>query len=80
MLTYVMMMSLVTENSFSIPFCMSQRVKRYLTSHGIRKGLWFDPDGRHGQAMLSVGQKEILRWLVQPDETSPTKPEIATTS
>ncbi|KAI0677587.1 hypothetical protein C8Q78DRAFT_960231 [Trametes maxima] len=41
------------------------RVKRYLTSHGVRKGLWFDPDGRHGQALLSSspGHHEILRWL-----------------
>ncbi|CAL1707594.1 unnamed protein product [Somion occarium] len=43
----------------------AERVKRYLTSHGIRKGLWFDPDGRHGQALLTGGEglKEILRWL-----------------
>ncbi|KAI9001046.1 hypothetical protein BD414DRAFT_473454 [Trametes punicea] len=41
------------------------RVKRYLTSHGIRKGLWYDPNGRHGQALLSSspGHYEILRWL-----------------
>ncbi|KAI0796702.1 hypothetical protein C8Q75DRAFT_710801 [Abortiporus biennis] len=43
----------------------AQRVKRYLTSHGIRKGLWFDPNGRHGQALLAggAGHAEILRWL-----------------
>ncbi|CAL1700757.1 unnamed protein product [Somion occarium] len=43
----------------------AERVKRYLTSHGIRKGLWFDPHGRHGEALLSGGKghKEILRWL-----------------
>ncbi|KAJ8481767.1 hypothetical protein ONZ51_g5790 [Trametes cubensis] len=41
------------------------RVRRYLTSHGIRKGLWFDPDGHHGQALLSSspGHNEILNWL-----------------
>ncbi|KAI0638154.1 hypothetical protein C8Q77DRAFT_414283 [Trametes polyzona] len=41
------------------------RVRRYLTSHGVRKGLHFDPDGRHGQALLSSspGHHEILRWL-----------------
>jgi len=41
------------------------RVKRYLTSHGIRKGLWFDPEGQHGQALLTggPGHTEILRWL-----------------
>jgi len=50
----------------------AQRVKRYLTSHGIRKGLWYDPNGRHGQAMLygSPGQKEIFRWLLQTDRIS----------
>ncbi|KIP10713.1 hypothetical protein PHLGIDRAFT_65260 [Phlebiopsis gigantea 11061_1 CR5-6] len=46
----------------------ASRVKRYLTSHGIRKGLWFDPDGRHGQALLAGGKEhaEILRWLCEP--------------
>ena len=43
------------------------RVKRYLTSHGIKegKGLWFDAEGRHGQALLAGGEghQEILRWL-----------------
>ncbi|KAI0773436.1 hypothetical protein BC629DRAFT_1583095 [Irpex lacteus] len=43
------------------------RVKRYLTSHGVRDGLWFDPDGHHGQALLSGGKghTEILRWLAE---------------
>ncbi|KAF8812512.1 hypothetical protein BYT27DRAFT_7182955 [Phlegmacium glaucopus] len=43
----------------------TERVKRYLTSHGVRKNLWFDPLGRHGQALNrgSPGLKEILRWL-----------------
>ncbi|KAH9951617.1 hypothetical protein B0H21DRAFT_874266 [Amylocystis lapponica] len=43
----------------------AERVKRYLTSHGVRKGLWYDPHGRHGQAMFpnSPGYKEIMRWL-----------------
>ncbi|CCM03181.1 uncharacterized protein FIBRA_05303 [Fibroporia radiculosa] len=47
----------------------ASRVKRYLTSHGIRKGIWYDPNGRHGQAMLSgsPGHKEILRWLQQTE-------------
>ena len=42
-----------------------QRVKRYLTSHGVRKGLWYDPKGRHGQALItgSPGHLEIIQWL-----------------
>ncbi|EPQ59444.1 hypothetical protein GLOTRDRAFT_109691 [Gloeophyllum trabeum ATCC 11539] len=45
----------------------AERVKRYLRSHGIRKGLWYDPKGRHGQALLAGGEghAEILRWLRQ---------------
>jgi len=45
----------------------AERVKRYLTSHGIRKGLLFDPNGRHGQALLAGGEGHaaILRWLQQ---------------
>jgi hypothetical protein len=27
----------------------NQRVRRYLHAHGVREGLWFDPDGHHGQ-------------------------------
>ncbi|CAL1694886.1 unnamed protein product [Somion occarium] len=43
----------------------AERVKHYLTSHGIRKCLWFDRYGRHGQALLTGGEglREILRWL-----------------
>ncbi|TFK43461.1 hypothetical protein BDQ12DRAFT_702584 [Crucibulum laeve] len=43
----------------------SERVKRYLTSHGVRKGLWYDPNGRHGQALIAggPGHAEIFRWL-----------------
>ncbi|KAJ4478210.1 hypothetical protein J3R30DRAFT_3333115 [Lentinula aciculospora] len=41
------------------------RVKLYLRSHGIRKGLWCDPNGRHGQALLSGGEgcKVVYEWL-----------------
>ncbi|KAJ3778782.1 hypothetical protein FB446DRAFT_768139 [Lentinula raphanica] len=41
------------------------RVKRYLRSHGIRKGLWCDPNGRHGQALLAGGEgcKVVYEWL-----------------
>jgi len=47
----------------------AERVKRYLTSHGVRKGLWYDPDGGHGHAMLpsSPAHREILRWITQTE-------------
>jgi len=43
----------------------AERVKLYLTSHGVRKGLWYDPKGRHGQALItgSLGHLEIIQWL-----------------
>ena len=46
-------------------------MKRYLTSHGVRDGLWYDPNGRHGQALLVGGHahNEILRWLREPGYT-----------
>jgi len=43
----------------------AQRVKRYLNSHGVKKGLLLDPTGVHGQALLR-GQEcyeKILSWL-----------------
>jgi pimeloyl-ACP methyl ester carboxylesterase len=42
-----------------------ERVKLYLRSHGIRKGLWCDPNGRHGQALLAGGEgcKVVYDWL-----------------
>ncbi|KAF8639790.1 hypothetical protein AX17_001049 [Amanita inopinata Kibby_2008] len=47
----------------------AERVRRYLKSHGITKGLWYDPAGRHGQALMAggPGHVEILRWLREPD-------------
>lgn len=53
----------------TLTFSSSKRVKRYLTSHGIRKGLWYDPDGHHGQALLTGGRghTEMLRWLHEKD-------------
>ncbi|KAF9464478.1 hypothetical protein BDZ94DRAFT_1216623 [Collybia nuda] len=47
----------------------SERVKRYLTSHGVRKGLWYDPKGKHGQALVSGsdGHAKILGWLKELD-------------
>lgn len=43
----------------------AQRVKLYLRSHGVRKGLWCDPNGRHGQALLAGGEgcKMVYDWL-----------------
>ncbi|KAG6857105.1 hypothetical protein H0H87_009666 [Tephrocybe sp. NHM501043] len=47
----------------------SERVKRYLTSHGVKQGLWFDPTGTHGQALRpgSAGHLEIIRWIREAD-------------
>ncbi|KAF5363284.1 hypothetical protein D9756_000449 [Leucocoprinus leucothites] len=47
----------------------AERIKKYLISHGVRKGLWYDPQGRHGQALLkgTTGHEEIFRWLQEPD-------------
>ncbi|KAG6915013.1 hypothetical protein DXG01_013918 [Tephrocybe rancida] len=47
----------------------SERVKRYLTSHGVKQGLWFDPTGSHGQALRpgTLGHLEILRWIRAAD-------------
>ncbi|KAG6869257.1 hypothetical protein C0993_000010 [Termitomyces sp. T159_Od127] len=43
----------------------SERVKRYLTSHGVKEGLWFDPIGSHGQALRpgTRGHLEIFCWI-----------------
>ncbi|KAF9567350.1 hypothetical protein CPC08DRAFT_627082, partial [Agrocybe pediades] len=48
----------------------SERIKKYLTSHGIRKNLWYDPEGRHGQALMTGGKglKEIIGWLSENEE------------
>ncbi|KAI0310804.1 hypothetical protein OF83DRAFT_1153676 [Amylostereum chailletii] len=45
------------------------RVKKYLTSHGIRKGLRYDPTGRHGSALLggSSGYDALISWLREPE-------------
>jgi len=43
----------------------SERVLKYLRSHGVQNGIWHDPDGRHGQALTvgGPGLIEIVRWL-----------------
>ncbi|KAJ8086715.1 hypothetical protein PM082_005538 [Marasmius tenuissimus] len=45
------------------------RVKKYLTSHGVRKGLFYDPDAIHGQALLMGGEghERVMEWLKEPD-------------
>jgi len=41
-----------------------ERVMGYLRSHGIRKGLWYNPEASHG-ALLAGGPRisEIILWL-----------------
>lgn len=58
----------------SYPLHGQQRVQRYLTSHGIRKGLRFNPEGRHGEALLTGGEShmEILRWLHESHDYTPS--------
>ncbi|TDL29568.1 hypothetical protein BD410DRAFT_780011 [Rickenella mellea] len=48
----------------------SERARKYLTSHGVKKGIWLDPEGRHGQALVGggTGLNEIMRWLRQDPE------------
>lgn len=43
----------------------TNRVKLYLRSHGIHKGLWSDPQGHHGKALLSGGDgcRLVYDWL-----------------
>ncbi|KAJ7665543.1 hypothetical protein B0H17DRAFT_1090892 [Mycena rosella] len=48
----------------------AERVKKYLTSHGVRDGLSYNPTGRHGQALMSGGLQhaEVMRWLGEIDD------------
>ncbi len=54
-----------TYSVLTILFFCPQRIKRYLTSHGIDEGLYYDPHARHGQALLtgSAGYQRIFEWL-----------------
>ncbi|QRV73174.1 alpha/beta hydrolase family protein [Ceratobasidium sp. AG-Ba] len=47
-----------------------ERVRRYLRSHGVRKGVRFDPEGRHGSALIagSEGLDSVMTWLRGPTE------------
>lgn len=50
--------------------CMfSQRIKKYLMSHGVRSGLYFDSHGQHGLALIpgTEGFNEIMTWLRGPE-------------
>ncbi|KAG9097399.1 hypothetical protein FRC06_007587 [Ceratobasidium sp. 370] len=42
-----------------------ERVRRYLRSHGVRRGVRFDPEGRHGSALIagSEGLESVIEWL-----------------
>ncbi|KAJ6598984.1 hypothetical protein DFH09DRAFT_1021686 [Mycena vulgaris] len=46
------------------------RVKKYLTSHGVREGLSYNPTGRHGEALMSGGPQhaEVIRWLKETSQ------------
>ncbi|KAK2466270.1 hypothetical protein APHAL10511_001912 [Amanita phalloides] len=43
----------------------SERIIRYLRSHGVNKGIWYDPQGCHGEPLMigGPGHNEILKWL-----------------
>ena len=46
-----------------------QRVRRYLQSHGVSQGLRYNPNGRHGQALLTSDKAftDMLKWLREPE-------------
>ena len=54
-----------------LTFSMRQRVRKYLESHGVTDGLYYNPNGRHGQALLTTDKAftEILRWLREPENS-----------
>ena len=56
----------------SLTFSFMQRVKRYLKSHGIHKGLLFDPEARHGEILLASdkGMKTIVTWIKDSPSSS----------
>ncbi|KAG9317401.1 hypothetical protein JVU11DRAFT_1600 [Chiua virens] len=43
----------------------ADRIRRYLSSHGVRKGICFDPNGSHGQPFVAGGPAHsvIMSWL-----------------
>jgi len=51
-----------------VVFC-APRIKKYLVSHGVRKGLYFNPKGQHGLALIpgTEGHNELMTWLKEPE-------------
>jgi len=47
-----------------------QRIKAYLVSHGVRKGLYFNSRGQHGLALIpgTEGFNELMTWLKEPED------------
>ncbi|KAI9452089.1 hypothetical protein F5148DRAFT_1237523 [Russula earlei] len=47
----------------------AQRIKRYLVSHGVRKGLYYNSQGQHGLALIpgTEGFNESIKWLDEPE-------------
>ncbi|KAF8505788.1 hypothetical protein F5888DRAFT_1791769 [Russula emetica] len=45
------------------------RIKKYLMSHGVRSGLYFDSQGQHGLALIpgTEGFNEIMTWLKEAE-------------
>lgn len=43
----------------------AERVRRYLSTHGVSKGIYFDPKGAHGQPLIAdgLGHDTIMKWL-----------------
>jgi len=51
----------------------SERIRRYLLSHGVRKGLIFDPNGWHGESLITGGEgmRKVIEWIKDaPDSTA----------
>jgi hypothetical protein len=46
-----------------------QRIKKYLMSHGVRSGLYFNSQGQHGLALIpgTEGFNELMTWLKEPE-------------
>jgi hypothetical protein len=45
------------------------RIKKYLMSHGVRSGLYFNSQGQHGLALIpgTEGFNELMTWLKEPE-------------
>ncbi|KAI0254706.1 hypothetical protein BJV78DRAFT_1182312 [Lactifluus subvellereus] len=51
-----------------VVFC-APRIKRYLMSHGVRKALYYNPQGQHGMALIPGTEdfNELMTWLKEPE-------------